>query len=177
MTPLMFMIETTSAVPLVARVAMACTIIATSGVSTALVTWCSKPYVHKLHYFRAEDPDAPIPSQAAGKEPTGMELVTTTLTLRKRITRVYDTAFLVPTSRPFAKWELAEAFQLPLAEAEAEKAKGNLPREETIAETLDESGHLVGRWIVKWDEHGAGTCHQAGKVQRYVRCSEITATS
>lgn len=167
MTPFLFIIETTSAVPLVARFALAGTVLATSSVSTALVAWCGQPYVNKLHWFHPEDVTA-TPSKVAGKEPTGMELITTTLALRKRITRVYDTAFLVPTSRPLAKWELAEAFQLPSAEAATEKAKGNLPREETIAETLDESGKVVGRWVVKWDENGAGICLPTGKIQRYV---------
>ncbi|GJE91383.1 hypothetical protein PsYK624_075330 [Phanerochaete sordida] len=171
MTPFIFMIETTSAVPIVARVALAGTVLMTSGVSTALVAWCGRPYVTRLHWFHPEDASA-TPSKAAGKAPTGMELVTATLTLRKRITRVYDTAFLVPTSRPFAKWELAEAFQLPPAEAAAEKAKGNLPREETIAETLDESRQVVGRWIVSWDENGSGTCRQMGKIQRYFNVHE-----
>jgi hypothetical protein len=168
MTPFMFLIETTSAVPLVARIALAGTVLTTSGISTAVVAWCSRPYVNKLHYFHVEDTSAVTPSQAAGKVLSGMELITTSLTLRKRITRVYDTAFIVPTSRPFSKWELAEAFQLPPAEAAAEKAKGNLPREETIAETLDEKGSVLGRWIVKWDADGSGTCRQVGKIQRCV---------
>lgn len=171
MTPFLFMIETTSAVPLVARIALAGTVLTTSGVSTALVAWCGRPYVTRLQWFHPEDAAA-TPTKVAGKEPTGMELETTTLTLRKRITRVYDTAFLVPTNRPFAKWELAEAFQLPAAEAAAEKAKGNLPREETIAESLDESGRVIGRWIVQWDENGSGTCRHMGKIQRYFNVHE-----
>ena len=169
MTPFMFMLETTSAVPLVARIALAGTVLTTSGVSTALVAWCSRPYVNELRYFDViEDSSAVTPSQVSGNTPAGMELFTTSLTLRKRITRVYDTTFIVPTSRPFAKWELAEAFQLPLAEAQAEKANGHLPREETIAETLDDAGNVLGRWIVKWDGNGAGSCREVGRIQRYV---------
>lgn len=44
--------------------------------------------------------------------------------------------------RPFAKWEFAEAFKLPPAEAASEKAQGNLPREETIAEMMDKDGKM-----------------------------------
>lgn len=167
MTPFLFMIETSSAVPLVGRMALAGTVIVTSGVSTALVAWCGRPYVHKMTWIPVDDAAA-TPSQVAGKSPTGVELVTTTLTLRKRATRVYDTAFLVPTNRPFAKWELAEAFRLPPAEAATEKAKGNLPREETVAETMDHNGKVIGRWIVRWDENGNGLCNEAGKIVRCV---------
>lgn len=165
MTPLIFMLETSSAVPFVGRIALAGTVIVTSGVSTAMVAWCGRPYVNKLRYFSLENPTAP-PSQVVAGQATGIELTTATLMLRERVTRVYDTAFLLPTNRPFAKWELATAFKLPNAEAAAEKAKGNLPREETVAETMDNTGKIIGRWIVKWDEDGAGTCREAGAVPR-----------
>lgn len=89
------------------------------------------------------------------------------MTLQPRITTVYDTAFLVPTSRPFAKWELAEVFRLPPAEVEIELAKGNLPRDETVAETRDKKGGVVGRWVVQWDENGQGTCYEIGQVAKY----------
>lgn len=158
MTPFLFMIETSSAVPFVGRVALAGTVLMTSGVSTALVAWCGKPYVNTMRW---------LPSESSGST-TGLEITTLTIALRERITRVYDTAFLVPTTRPFAKWELSEAFKLPSAEAAAERSKGTLPREETIAETTDKDGNVLGRWIVKWDVDGNGTCHETGKIVRYV---------
>lgn len=176
MTPFIFMLETSSAVPFIGRIALTGTVIVASTVSTALVAWCGRPYVNKLRWIPVEE------SIVAEKQPTSVELTTATLILRTRITRVYDSAFLVPTNRPFAKWELAEAFKLPPAEAAAEKAKGNLPREETVAETMDKDGKIVGRWIVRWDEDGAGTCREMGKIVRYVdrvrlitRCSFFRA--
>ncbi|KIP11331.1 hypothetical protein PHLGIDRAFT_124974 [Phlebiopsis gigantea 11061_1 CR5-6] len=171
MTPLIFMLETSSAVPFIGRIALAGTVIVTSGVSTAMVAWCGRPYVNKLRYFPLENPAA-TPSQIVAGQATGIELTTATLMLRERVTRVYDTAFLVPTNRPFAKWELATAFNLPTAEAAAEKAKGNLPREETIAESMDATGKMLGRWIVKWNEDGTGTCRETGKVSRYFNVHE-----
>lgn len=167
MTPFIFMLETSSAVPLIGRIALTGTVIVASTVSTALVAWCGRPYVNKMQWFPIQD-SAPAPTQATEQRHTGVELTTTTLTLRDRITRVYDSAFLVPTNRPFARWELAEAFKLPPAEASAEKANGDLPREETIAETMDKNGKIVGRWIVKWDEDGSGTCRGTGKIVKYV---------
>lgn len=165
MTPFIFIIETASAVPFIGRLALASTVLATSSISTALVAWTGKPYVHTLRWLPPEET-----GQAAGaaeKRPTGIELATYTFALHERKTRVYDTAFLVPTSRPFAKWELATTFQLPPDEAAAEKRKGLLPREETIAETIDTyRNEVVGRWIVRWAEDGTGTCHPVGKILR-----------
>lgn len=39
-------------------------------------------------------------------------------------------------------------------------------KEETVAETMDKTGAVVGRWIVKWEENGTGTCRQVGSVVR-----------
>ncbi|KAI0343695.1 hypothetical protein BDW22DRAFT_1328831 [Trametopsis cervina] len=162
MTPFLFLVETASAVPLVGRLALAGTVLVTSSVSTAVVGWLGKPYVTKLRWIPAETTDGP-----SGKQALIAELTTVTLTLKERITRVYDTAFLVPTNRPMAKWELAEGFKLPAKEAEAEAKAGNLPREETIAETLDKEGNVLGRWIVKWQADGTGACRHTGKVVRW----------
>jgi hypothetical protein len=41
--------------------------------------------------------------------------------------------------------------------------------EETVAETMAADGTIVGRWIVKWGAEGAGTCHQMGRVVRWVK--------
>ncbi len=41
--------------------------------------------------------------------------------------------------------------------------------EETVAETMTADGTIVGRWIVKWGAGGAGTCHQMGRVVRWVK--------
>ena len=164
MTPFLFLIETASAVPLLGRVVLAGTVLATSSISTALVAWSGEPYVHTLRWLPTETTTAE--AEAAGKHATGLELATYTLGLHERITRVYDTAFLVPTNRPFAKWELATEFRLPPHEVEAEKRKGALPGEETVAETLDGHGDVLGRWVVRWEEDGTGRCYQQGKVLR-----------
>ncbi|KAH9944574.1 hypothetical protein B0H21DRAFT_665655, partial [Amylocystis lapponica] len=155
LTPFIFIMETTSALPLAGRCSLAAIALATSGVSTALVAWCGKPYVTTLRWLAPE-----------GNAARGVEMTTLTLGLHERITRVYDTAFLVPTNRPFATWELAEAFHLPSAEVAQARGEGTLPREETIAETKDKKGDVVGRWVVKWNEDGAGACREVGRVPR-----------
>ncbi|KAI1791221.1 hypothetical protein LXA43DRAFT_446352 [Ganoderma leucocontextum] len=153
LTPFIFVLETTSSVPIAGRFALAGIAMATSGVSTFLVAWCGRPYVTTLRRL----PEGP----------RALEMTTLTLGLHKRVTTVYDTAFLVPTSRPFATWELAEAFKLPEAEVAGARGEGLIPREETIAETKTKDGGLLGRWIVSWDENGVGTCKEVGKVARY----------
>ena len=156
LTPFIFMIETASSLPLSGRFALAGVAVATSGVSTGLVAWAGKPYVTRLRWLEG------------GR---GIEMTTLTLGLNERTTRVYDTAFLVPATRPLATFELAEVSQLPAEEVEHSKRESSLPREETIAETLKPTGEVVGRWIVLWDSEGNGACRAVGKVVRYVRHS------
>lgn len=93
--------------------------------------------------------------------PAGIELTTLTLTLSPLTTRVYDPAFLCDTTRAFARWELARSVQLPL-----EDAVGVRPgSEETVAETMDGAGNVLGRWIVTWGENGEGSCRAEGRIE------------
>ena len=64
---------------------------------------------------------------------------------------MYDPYFLIETRRPFAKWELAKELDLP-----PERPLGSITpgKEETVAETLDGDGAILGCWIVQWDENG-----------------------
>ncbi len=170
LSPFIFIIE--SSLPSTARVALAATALATSGVSTALVAWCGKPYVTTLRRLSSTTPSPLAPPTAAQEEqhtahshnentPAGIELTTLTLALRPRATRVYDPAFLGDTTRAFARWELARSVQLP-----PEDAAGIRPgEEETVAETLDAAGKVLGRWIVTWGENGEGSCRAEGRVE------------
>ena len=91
--------------------------------------------------------------------------------LHERITSVYDTNFLQETSRPFAKWELAEHVKLGEKEQLQRAVAGT---QETVAETTDAKGGLIGRWVVNWGENGEGTCTQVGKVHR---CAHLPRTT
>ncbi|KLO17711.1 hypothetical protein SCHPADRAFT_913522 [Schizopora paradoxa] len=149
----MFVIETS--LPFVARVALASTALLTSGVSTGLVGWCGAPYVATMRTV----------GSGSGAAVQGIEMKTFSLALRPRYTTVYDTAFLTETKRPFAKWELAESVTLP----EASQGAG----EETVAETADAKGNVVGRWIVSWNSDGlSGRCRAEGQIQRYYNVHE-----
>ncbi|TFK74633.1 hypothetical protein BDN72DRAFT_833150 [Pluteus cervinus] len=154
LAPFMFIIE--SSLPASARFALAGIAIGTSGASTGLVSWCGKPYVTSLRQLKSEEKDGA----------NGLELTTLTLTLKPRITRVYDPDFLVETKRPFAKWELAEKMVLP-------PSRQVVPgTEETVAETLTRDNEVVGRWIVKWNAGGEGVCHGVGDVIRHFNVHE-----
>ncbi|EEB99391.1 hypothetical protein MPER_00942, partial [Moniliophthora perniciosa FA553] len=78
---------------------------------------------------------------------------------------VYDTDFLVETQRPFAKWELAREVALPTPENGSPLPAAG--KEETIAETFDSSGKLIGSWVVTWNADGEGDCRGIGKVERH----------
>ncbi|KAK7472421.1 hypothetical protein VKT23_000535 [Stygiomarasmius scandens] len=153
MSPFIFIIE--SNLPGFARAALAATAIGTSGISTALVSWAARPYVTTL---RRLDPSV--------DGVKGLEMTTLTWTLQPRITRVYDLEFLVETNRPLAKWELAKEVILPTSP----KDGSTLPtvgQEETVAETLDKNGKVLGSWVVKWNENGEGDCREIGTVVRH----------
>ncbi|KAG2153189.1 hypothetical protein DEU56DRAFT_471912 [Suillus clintonianus] len=162
MTPFIFIVE--SSLPLSARIVLALTALSTSSISTALVGWSGASYVVDLQRLP--------PADNGGIE--GIEMTTLTITLNKLVTRVYDADFLLETKRPFAKWELAQSFLLPPSNEDAlMAAKGGAPgEEETIAETFNAKGEIVGRWIVKWENDSAGTCHGTGKVVRYFNVHE-----
>lgn len=72
---------------------------------------------------------------------------------------------MIETHRPLAKWELAQEITLTSSESggSTHPAPGE---EETIAETSNQKGEIIGRWIVKWKENGVGVCHQVGHVIR-----------
>jgi hypothetical protein len=168
LSPFIFIVE--SSLPSTARVALAATALATSGVSTALVAWCGKPYVTTLRRLSTTTPTPLAPASSSQQHtthshnenaPAGIELTTLTLALTPRATRVYDPAFLGDTTRPFARWELARSVLLPPEDAAAVRPG----EEETVAETLDSAGKVLGRWIVTWGENGEGSCRAEGRVQ------------
>lgn len=179
LAPFIFVVE--SSLPMNARIALAMIAITTSASSTGLVGWCGKSYVTQLKYIR--------PEENGGAE--GMEMTTMSLFVKPRITRVsrysacfsfcmnlfikltimlhliqvYDPSFLVESGRPFAKWELAQTVVLSKEESEGER-RVESGQEETVAETRDKDGKLLGRWVVTWGENGEGTCREIGSVVR-----------
>ncbi|KAF9560970.1 hypothetical protein CPC08DRAFT_601710, partial [Agrocybe pediades] len=156
LSPFIFLIE--SNLPLNARLALAGIALGTSGLSTGLVAWCAKPYVTVLRRFPAEE--------LGGAEE--VELTTYTITMQPRTTRVYDPSFLIETRRPLAKWELAESIVLNRTRTDAvgSNVHPEAGTEETVAETRNSKGEIIGRWIVKWEEGGVGKCHEAGAIVR-----------
>ncbi|KAE9400636.1 hypothetical protein BT96DRAFT_764337, partial [Gymnopus androsaceus JB14] len=149
--PLIFIIE--SQLPFFARTCLAFMAVSTSGLSTAMIAWVTRPYVTTLRRID--------PANNGGSK--GIELVTAGWRLQPRITRIYDTGFLTDTKRPFATWQLADELVLPSDDAKAVPAS----REETIAETFDGDGNLIGSWVVTWDAEGnntVGNCRAVGKV-------------
>jgi len=49
--------------------------------------------------------------------------------------------------------------------------------EETVAETLDGSGRVLGRWIVTWAENGEGSCRAEGRVETHFNVHEELLTT
>ncbi|KAF5357348.1 hypothetical protein D9758_005920 [Tetrapyrgos nigripes] len=146
-SPFFFIVE--SNLPGFARAALAATAVGTSGLSTALVSWATRPYVTTL---RRLDPTT--------DGVKGLEMTTLTLTLQPRITRVYDLDFLVDTQRPLAKWELAREVILP---AQTDKALPIAGQEETVAETMDKNGKILGSWVATLTGDGSYVVLDWGK--------------
>ncbi|KAJ7198599.1 hypothetical protein GGX14DRAFT_666206, partial [Mycena pura] len=155
MVPLMFAIETN--LPWTARAALATTAIGTSSVSTGLIAFAGRSYVTALRCTKSPVDDTV----------QQLEITTLSLLLQPRITRVFDPTFIVSTERPFAKWELAQLVLLP------PNLRNTIPgQEETVAETCDAEGNVLGRWVVRWGEGGEGSCHEVGKMMRYFNVHE-----
>ncbi|TFK44934.1 hypothetical protein BDQ12DRAFT_579798, partial [Crucibulum laeve] len=153
MVPFIFIVE--SNLPATARLALASMAIGTSVFSTAVLGWSSKPYVTTLRRL--------TPTENGGAE--GLEMTTFTWRLQERNTRIYDPTFLVATERPLAKWELAES--VILSNSSGDETRSISPgQEETVAETMDKAGKILGRWIVTWGNNGEGTCRQVGDIVR-----------
>ncbi|KAG9086429.1 hypothetical protein FRC06_003092, partial [Ceratobasidium sp. 370] len=131
LTPFIFIIE--APLTLSARIALAATALGTSISSTALIGWCGKPYVVSMR--RLSDSEA-------------IELTTTDTFLRERRTTVFNPKFFQPTSRPFATWELPEAFTADI-EPGGQRSNGSA---EMVAVTRDTSGNVLGRWEIEWHE-------------------------
>ncbi|CAL1711396.1 unnamed protein product [Somion occarium] len=167
LTPVLLFMEI---IPPIGVLAMAGTFLTAYGAAASMVSWCGGPYVFTLRWLPTNY--AHDQNGTGTKEPQVVEITTMSLTLNQRITRVYDTAFLLPTIRPFATWELAEFFRLSPHEVEARKAKGVLPGKEVIAETLDKKGVVIGKWVVHWNENGSGACEEQGRVSRYFKVHE-----
>lgn len=143
MAPVITLAE--SSLPMNARLVLCGALVGTSGLSTGVLSWCTAPYVVTLQ--QKDNGDVLV-------------LETNNLLLQKRFTTVYDwRLFLKGTSRPFAKWELAEEVEIRVDE----EMKGG---EETVAETKDGEGRVVGRWIVNWGRNGKGTCRGEGALVR-----------
>ncbi|CAO1629182.1 unnamed protein product [Sympodiomycopsis kandeliae] len=136
---------------LAGRVALCVTGLLTSGGSTALVGWISKPYVGKMYLVK----------DAQGK--SFLECWTLSWRLKPLKTYIYQPQFVRPTSRPFASWELptelGTSIELP---SDQEKVQ--------VSETIDvKSGKVVGSW---WAESVAGTAtsHGDGQFKQSVIC-------
>ncbi|KAJ3823500.1 hypothetical protein F5880DRAFT_1482095 [Lentinula raphanica] len=140
LAPLIFVIE--SQLPFFARTCLAGLAVGTSGVSTGLIAWVGRPYVTTLRRLEPED-----------GAPMGLELITANWRLQTRITRVYDTSFLATTERPFAKWQLADELELPSSSSSSETSHSTITpnSEETVAETFDAKGNVLGSWVVIWE--------------------------
>ena len=76
LSPVLFVVD--SGLPMGARISLAAIALGTSGLSTALITWCAKPYVTTMRRFR--------PDKSGGAEI--IELTTQSLFLTPRLTRV-----------------------------------------------------------------------------------------
>lgn len=79
---------------------------------------------------------------------------------------------MIETQRGFAKWELADYIVI---KGGAEVKSSTPGQEETIAETMDKKGEVIGRWVVKWGENGEGKCQQIGKVVRCVHIAHLNS--
>ncbi|KAH7875456.1 uncharacterized protein C8R40DRAFT_1104240 [Lentinula edodes] len=168
LAPLIFIIE--SQLPFFARTCLAGLAVGTSGVSTGLIAWVGRPYVTTLRRIDSNDGGA-----------MGLEFTTANWRLQTRITRVYDTSFLTNTDRPFAKWQLDDELVLPSSTTPSSTPYARPNSEETVAETFDRYGNVLGSWVVTWgsqksesgkEENIVGKCRAVGHVIKHFQVHE-----
>ena len=133
------------------RVMLGGVAIGSSSLSTALIGWCTAPYVTSL----TVDNDGTI------------KFTTRSFFMKSLETTVYDKVFLRPATRFMAHWQLAKEVRLSKEEAEQAIAGLEDGKEETVAETRDEKGDILGWWMVRWRREGdsyVGECTRSGNV-------------
>lgn len=148
-TPFFFILEST--VPMAGRVMLGSVAIGSSSLSTALIGWCAAPYVTTL----TVEHDGTI------------KFMTKSFFMKPLETTVYDKGFLRPAVRFMAHWQLAKEVRLNKEEAERAIAGLEDGKEETVAETRDEKGDILGWWTVRWRREGdsyVGECTGSGNV-------------
>lgn len=154
---------------LAARCALCVTGLATSGASTALVSWIGKPYVGRMALVQFEGQDAkPV-----------LETFTLDWKLRTVKTYIYQPQLIRPTSRPFATWELPEKtgpVPVELGEGDGDKI--------LVSRSFDaKTGAEVGSWWASpvpeteanTSEQGATRqleCYAEGKPVRHFQVHE-----
>lgn len=129
--------------------------IVSSSLSTALIGWCAAPYVTSLTV----------------EQDGAIKFTTKSFFMKPLETTVYDKGFLQPTTRFMAHWQLAKEVRLNKDEAERTIASLEDGKEETVAETRNEKGDLLGWWMVRWSREGGsyvGECIRSGNVVQWV---------
>ena len=148
-TPFFFILEST--VPMAGRAMLGGVAIASSSLSTALIGWCTVPYVTSLTVVH----DGTI------------KFTTKSFFMKSLETTVYDKGFLRPATRYMAHWQLAKEVRLSKDEAEWAIAGLEDGKEETVAETRNEKGDVLGWWVVRWRREGdsfVGECTRSGNI-------------
>jgi hypothetical protein len=148
-TPFFFILEST--VPMAGRAMLGSVAIASSSLSTALIGWCAAPYVTSL---------------TVGHD-GAIKFTTKSFFMKSLETTVYDKGFLRPATRYMAHWQLAKAIRLSNEEDERAIAGLEDGKEETVAETRNEKGDVLGWWAVRWRREGdnyVGECTGSGSI-------------
>jgi len=148
-TPFFFILEST--VPMAGRAMLGGVAIASSSLSTALIGWCAAPYV--TSFTVAHD--------------GAVKFTTRSFFMKSLETTVYDKGFLRPATRFMAHWQLAKAMRFSKEEAEQAIAGLEDGKEETVAETRNEEGDVLGWWVVRWRKEGdgyVGECTRSGNI-------------
>jgi hypothetical protein len=133
------------------RVMLGGVAMASSSLSTALIGWCAAPHVTSLTVER----DGAI------------KFTTKSFFMNSLETTVYDKGFLRPATRFMAHWQLAKEIRLSKEEVEQGNAGLEDGKEETVAETRNEKGDVLGWWAVRWRREGdsyVGECTRSGNV-------------
>jgi hypothetical protein len=157
-TPFFFILEST--VPMAGRAMLGGVAIASSSLSTALIGWCAAPYVASLTVVH----DGTI------------KFTTKSFFMKSLETTVYDKGFLRPATRYMAHWQLAKVIRLSKQEAERAIVGLEDGKEETVAETRNEKGDVLGWWVVRWRREGDSYVGECTALRKHRSVSHFPTT-
>ncbi|CDZ98387.1 hypothetical protein [Phaffia rhodozyma] len=130
LSPFIFILD--APLGMAGRIFLAGCAISTTILSTAMIGWCSSPYVNTIELLEPKTEENPTPA---------IRLLTYNALLQARYTTITTPLFVHDSPRPLSTWALGPLKYAP-----------NEPYPDIVAQTEDKNGKIIGRWDGEFEE-------------------------